>query len=322
MPLSSYSKIYALGHRALALLLDGEVVVQEKVDGSQFSFGRRGSGLICRSRNQVIDCDAPEKMFAPGVEYVQSVADRLIDGATYRCEYLKSPKHNTLAYDRIPENHLIVFDIDLADQDYQSPETVRDLAADIGLETVPTLLAGILANAEQFEALLECDSILGGQKIEGIVVKNYAHFDPGTSKTLMGKYVSERFKEVHGASWRARNPNKGDIIQAIGSSLCTETRWDKAIQHLRESGELTDSPKDIGALIQGVTVDVLEEEADAIKEQLFEWAWKAIRRHATAGLPEWYKARLAQRQFDGVERPGVASDQTPTTDDKTPPRSP
>jgi len=32
----SYPKIYALGHAAIIELLDGEISVEEKVDGSQF----------------------------------------------------------------------------------------------------------------------------------------------------------------------------------------------------------------------------------------------------------------------------------------------
>jgi hypothetical protein len=35
----SYSSIYALGHKALAELFMEPVLIEEKVDGSQFSFG-------------------------------------------------------------------------------------------------------------------------------------------------------------------------------------------------------------------------------------------------------------------------------------------
>lgn len=35
----SYPSIFAIGHRALAELLLDPVIVEEKVDGSQFSFG-------------------------------------------------------------------------------------------------------------------------------------------------------------------------------------------------------------------------------------------------------------------------------------------
>jgi len=38
MRLNSYPSIYNLGHHAIATLLDAPVLVEEKVDGSQFSF--------------------------------------------------------------------------------------------------------------------------------------------------------------------------------------------------------------------------------------------------------------------------------------------
>jgi len=34
-----YCQIYNLGHRAIADLLRGPVIIEEKIDGSQFSFG-------------------------------------------------------------------------------------------------------------------------------------------------------------------------------------------------------------------------------------------------------------------------------------------
>jgi hypothetical protein len=39
MSLRSYSSPFNLGHKALEDLFDGTVTVQEKIDGSQFSFG-------------------------------------------------------------------------------------------------------------------------------------------------------------------------------------------------------------------------------------------------------------------------------------------
>jgi len=46
-------------------LFDGEVTIEEKVDGSQFSFGLIDGELQCRSHNQQLVIDEPEKMFAP-----------------------------------------------------------------------------------------------------------------------------------------------------------------------------------------------------------------------------------------------------------------
>lgn len=114
--LHSYGKIYNFGHRAIVNLLKGPVVVEEKVDGSQFSFGIRNGQIHCRSKGVAINVDAPDSMFAKAVAVVRELAPMLHDGWTYRGEYLQKPKHNALAYDRIPYRHIILFDVDTIDE--------------------------------------------------------------------------------------------------------------------------------------------------------------------------------------------------------------
>lgn len=107
----SYSSIYAIGHRAIQALLSGDVNVEEKIDGSQFSFQVTEEGEIkVRSKGAVMIADAPEKMFQRAVDTVKELALTLKPGWTYRAEYLAKPKHNTLVYKRIPTRHLIVFE--------------------------------------------------------------------------------------------------------------------------------------------------------------------------------------------------------------------
>ena len=101
----SYPKVYALGHAAISELFEDEVIVEEKVDGSQFSFGKFDGKFLIRSKNKQMDIDAPEKMFVLGAQSVQDLD--LKDGWTYRAEYLMRPKHNVLAYDRMPTNYLM-----------------------------------------------------------------------------------------------------------------------------------------------------------------------------------------------------------------------
>lgn len=99
---SSYPSIFALGHRAIAELTNFPVHVQEKVDGSQFSFGVFDGEIRVRSKGAEMYPEAPEKMFQKAVDTVKALQDILIDGFTYRGEYLAKPRHNTLAYDRTP----------------------------------------------------------------------------------------------------------------------------------------------------------------------------------------------------------------------------
>ena len=54
MELSSYPKVYAIGHRAIGDIFKDTVLVEEKIDGSQFSFGKdRDGNFSMRSRNSM-----------------------------------------------------------------------------------------------------------------------------------------------------------------------------------------------------------------------------------------------------------------------------
>jgi hypothetical protein len=291
---TSYPKVWALGHSGVKELLFDDVIVEEKVDGSQFSFGRFEGELKCKSKGAEINVEYPEKMFEAAVNVVKNLP--LIDGFTYRAEYLKSPKHNVLAYDRIPKNHLIIFDITTGLEEYLSYEAKFNESIRIGLECVPILFEGKIEDPASVVELLNKTSCLGGQKVEGIVIKNYKRFGID-KKILLGKYVSEAFKEVHGAEWKEANPTKTDIVAHLISSYKTPARWNKAIQHLRELGELTGTPKDIGALIKEVQTDIETEEREEIKNKLYANVIQHIKRGVVGGLPEYYKEHLMKEQF-------------------------
>lgn len=298
----SYPSTFNLGHRAVADLLLDPVLVEEKVDGSQFSFGvfevDGVRELRVRSKGAQIQVLAPEEMFRAGVEAVQARADDLRVGYTYRGEYLAKPKHNAIAYDRVPAQHVIIFDINPGQEEYLSWDEKAEEAARLGFEVVPRLYAGTIDDVATVRELLDRVSVLGGQKIEGVVIKNYARFTV-EKKVMVGKFVSEAFKEVQAAEWKAANPRGGDIIDALIAQYRTPARWGKAVQHLREAGALEDSPRDIGLLMREVPADVEKEAADDIKAKLYEWAWPKIRRGVAHGLPEWYKERL---------KPSIAAD--------------
>lgn len=294
----SYPSIFNLSHRAVEELLFDSVLVEEKIDGSQFSFGLFEDGFRARSKAAMLNVIAPEKMFQRAVDVAHSLP--LHEGWTYRAEYLQKPKHNSLAYDRIPKNHLILFDINSDEEAYLNYQDKATEADRIGLEIVPHVFSGRIESAEQFRAMLDATSILGGQKIEGVVIKNYHRFGPD-KKVLMGKFVSEAFKEVHAREWKLSNPAGKDVIQTLVESLRTPARWNKAVQHLRERGLIEDSPRDIGHLIKEAQADIEKECADEIKEALFKWAFPQVRRGVTAGIAEWYKDELVKLQFNRAE---------------------
>ena len=292
----SYPKVHAIGHEAIREILLDEVLIEEKVDGSQFSFGRFGSEIKCRSKGQQLEVSAPEKMFAPAVAMVQEIASMLRDGWTYRGEFLGKPKHNTLGYSRTPNRLVILFDINTGNETYLYRAEKEAEAARLGLEIVPCLGHTRIDSPEHFKSFLGRESILGGANIEGVVIKNYQRFGKD-GKALMGKFVSEEFKESHAHDWKDRNPTKLDMVDALIMQYRSHARYAKAVQHLREAGQLENQPRDIGKLIPEFMRDLREECEAEIKERLFSWAWPQISRATVSGLPAWYKDRLLQSQF-------------------------
>lgn len=294
--MSSYPKILNLGHRYLENLFKNPVLIEEKVDGSQFSFGKKNDKVFYRSKGRELFQPVEDKLFSAACNYVDSIADKLPDGCTFRGEVLRAPKHNTITYSRVPQNNIVIFDCDEGIEAY-APYLLKKLRAEqIGLETVPKLFEGEVTNIEDLRKLLDTESFLGGSKIEGIVIKNYRQIGPD-NKVLMGKWVREEFKEMNGARQKNDFPQKAEIIDGLIKVYKNENRWIKAVQHLRDNGQLLNEPKDIGLLMKEVNQDVLKECEEEIKEALWKYAWPKISRGIVGGLAEWYKEQLAKSQF-------------------------
>jgi hypothetical protein len=277
-------------------IFNDPVLVEEKIDGSQISFGLIEGELMARSKGAQLVIDSPETMFENACQTIKSLQPNLHAGWIYRCEYLTKPKHNTLCYDRIPKNYMIGFDIQTGLEDYLTPEEKEIEFGLIDLECVPVLYEGKVENAEMLKELLETKSILGGTKIEGVVVKNYTLFT-SEKKIAIGKYVSEAFKEVQGGEWRKANPTQGDVLQTLIDRYRTPARWLKAVQHLRDAGTLEGSPRDIPALITEIKEDTKKECEEEMKNILFAHFWSKVQRGLIAGFPEWWKEQLLESAF-------------------------
>lgn len=294
--ISSYPSVYALGHKLIKEIFSGEVLIEEKVDGSQFSFGVINGELFCRSKGKELIIDAPEKMFSKAVEVVKLKQELLLPNKVYRAEYLKNPKHNVLKYGRTPKDHLIIFDIGDEGQNFLSYKDKKAECDRLGFEVVPMIYQGEVKSIEFFNELLENESCLGEVKIEGVVVKNYNVFTLD-KKIAIGKYVSEAFKEVHGKEWKKSNPGKMELMDYLISKYKSEARWSKAVQHLRDNGQLSHTPKDIALLVKEIPEDIKKECEDEIKQYLFNHYWPLISRSVMSGMPEWYKQELLKSAF-------------------------
>ena len=300
MQLSQFSKIFQLGSIPLKTLFYGPVEVTEKVDGSQFGFGNIEGEILCRSKNKMIIMDACDSMFSQAATQVQRVSALIPKNVVFWAEYMNKPKHNVLAYGRVPHNNLMLFGMKYIHDDSwtYSYEELAHWAEDFEFDVAPILYSGEITSPEDIKILLDKDSFLGETKIEGMVIKNWAQdvlVGGQYIHPLCGKYVSDRFKEKMGTK-KNKFSSKGkweDYKQAFR----TEARWLKAIQHLREDGELSGEPKDIGPLIREINKDIVTEHKDEILAFLWSQFGKEILRVATAGFPEWYKEKLMKEGF-------------------------
>lgn len=293
----SYGKIYSLGHPSIVDLFDGEVTIEEKVDGSQFSFGVFNNEIKVRSRKQIFSVYDHEGLFEEACQVVKKIAPLLQQNWTYRGEYLKKLRHNGLQYNRIPNNHIILWDINIDTENYLTRERLEKEAKALDLEVVPLLYKGKIKNKKQLEKFFKLTSILGGQKIEGVVIKNLEKFGRD-GKPLRGKLVSDEFKEVQKKYWKKDNPSKTDVLNNLIEEYRVPARWNKALSHLKEDGKITNEMKDISLLLKEVKKDLNEECKEEVCEKLWQWFREDFLRKATKGLPEWYKNLLVEKQFE------------------------
>jgi hypothetical protein len=299
--LRGYSSPLALGHKGLEHLWEGTVIVQEKIDGSQNSFGLDETGMLSvKSRTHDITLDV-SGMWKPALEYLDTIKDKLYPGWTYRGEFLGKPHHNALVYSRTPTNYIMLYDIDKGDQDYLGPVELAEEAHRIGLECVPLLAVYTEGqpDVKELMAFLERGSILGGVKIEGIVCKNYALYG-ADHKVIMGKLVSKDFQEKNNSKQRSEGK---DFIELLSAKYATEARWRKAVQHLREAGTIHGVPQDIPLVMKEIDEDLEKEYGDEIKETIFKHFFPLMKKIVKRGSAEWYKELLEQEK---LERDGIA----------------
>lgn len=292
------------------LKADGHFFVQEKYDGSQFRFGIDETGKYWFGSKGVTYTDKrpPEKMFIKAVQKATEALDRLKENTvkayfhsiTFFAEYIRRPKHNTLTYDHVPENNLVLFDV----YDYRknpagwlNPEDVTDYAKVLGIDHALTyVITSKFPPYTDIEKLLTEKSSLGGTQIEGVVIKNYdiTLEINGEIRPLFYKYVRDDFKELNNAEWNS-HPNKKSIESIVPEVLNKEAVFRKAVQHLEENGKAEGHMRDMQRLIPLVYEDLYEEYLPAIQEMLIKKFQKDIEREIVRGLPEYYKKYLYEK---------------------------
>ena len=293
--LPGYASPENLWHKNANLLLGKKVIVEEKIDGSQFSFGVMQDGkLHFRSKGRQIQRDDVDGLFEPIVWALIAIEHHLPVGLIFRAEAVTRKRHNVLTYERVPERCCVVYDIQNESGQWMLPGRKVDICLQLGLECVGFEVLDKLVAYDFLADRMNQPSMLGGPR-EGIVIKPYDYLplDPYTQMPVMAKMVRNEFREKHGV---AGNPNgrKGpsQIIERLTTEFATEARWQKAVQHLRDRGELKEGMHAVPDIMREIVVDLEKEEELYIRDQLWKWAWPQLKRLCGKGAPEWYKSQL------------------------------
>lgn len=293
--ISGYPKIYTVGSEPIKDIFEGPVIVEEKVDGSQFSFCHAADGKnYARSKGMPLDltrgADSVPSLFKPAVATMLELANKgkLQIDTIYRGEAVSKLKHNVLQYSRIPTGGIIIFDVLPTETGYYSYQEKYEHIYPLGLEVVPLLYEGIVSDIQILMDLLQRESCLGGVLIEGFVIKNYND----KFRLKIAKYVSDKFKEKHNIHFHQSGRGPTEMVSDLIKIYATTARWQKALQHLSEQGCLDNSVKDIGKLIDEIQRDVLQEEEENIKQLLFDQIKQKFLRGVVAGVAQWYKENL------------------------------
>lgn len=283
------------------------LTVEEKIDGSQFSFGflpNKWGTYVLRmtSKNKEVEIWQPEGLFKNVVEYLKTKDYRQIlpKDIVFRGEAVCSPRHNKLHYSRTPFGYCVVYGAENLRTATEVPRTVWQLVAlEMGMEPVrqfPSLQTHGKALSDvinEVKGYLEDESMLGGPKVEGIVLKRTKnHINTQDGVPMFAKVVSDSFREIAKPKKTKGIVSDAGVIKEILDLVNKDMVYSKAVQHLREEGILAYSNSDIGPLINEIKRDIAEDLKEPAKSILWEWAKNTVTTGIIDGFAQWYIKKL------------------------------
>lgn len=309
--LTRYQHIERLGHEDCEGLLEGEVVVQEKLDGANLTVawdleaGDNGD-IVIASRNRVISVRGSQGGDGPlgrAVTYV-------LEHPGFRALFRKKPlwvlrgewlAPHSITYDKDWCWKLVVFDVqERPELGYVHWRKYADVLTRHEIPWVPALATLFNPSVVDVTQLAEGRSGYGDVQREGIVVKNYG-FRNQHGRATWGKCVTADFREKHRV---AHGATRHDPAEVAFAARCTEELVHKEMRKIQADVLLKDGVFDVRQMprIIGTMWHVM------FHEEL--WGFlKRNKRAANEGfvfrearrLVEARTREVALRVFNGVE---------------------
>ena len=226
--MKKYPKIFALGKEETEGLLDGELVLQEKIDGGNFRFMFKDGEVIFGSRTQEFESDDVEQ-WKRVINYLKTqVKDKKKkEGVIFFGEAIL---RHTLNYDFDKMPAFLGFDVwHIKKEEFLPYKKVLKLFKQYDIELCPFIKQGIW-NKDLSEKDLEIPrSKYVDNWAEGIMIKNY-------KKQIFGKVVSDKFKEENRRVFGGGKKHAKDDAEYFTLVYATNSRIDKAVFKEIDSG--------------------------------------------------------------------------------------
>jgi len=271
-----YPKIYRLGHEDTDFILEGECVIQEKIDGANASIWveENTTGvheLHFGSRTR----DLGAESFNGFKEYVAShtgILEYLIDNPTHRLfgEWLV---RHTISYDETSYRKFYLFDIfydfELKEEDWEFKRIesldVEQIAAKYGI-LYPKIFAVITNPTEKYINEFIGETTLG-PKGEGVVIKNFSYVNKWGRQTY-AKVVSEKFKEDNAVVFGGNNKHSDTYNEMwVVNKFMTVSRVQKTMDKLQPIIDKRLDMEHTGRVINTAYHDLITEEIWTIQKK-------------------------------------------------------
>ena len=219
--ISKYQHVSRLTNDETEGLLDGDVIVQTKIDGANLTIAwTEEKGHIIASRNNAKSVGGePKNGFRGAVEYCLGHSGLMTLSEQYilRGEWLV---RHSMNYPKEYMQHFYVFDVQrYEDHSYLHPDEYVPLLIKYGIKHIPVLTRLSNPTIDELAKLAEGPDEFGAEQKEGIVIKRY-DFTNKYGRTQWGKIVHEGFQLKNKLAFRPKNAD--DITIKFASETITE----------------------------------------------------------------------------------------------------
>lgn len=230
----TYHKIHRLGKEETDGILNGEIIVQEKVDGANISIFYHEGKVRCGTRTRMLPEDESFNGFQEAVNSNKAIAEFLKEEPELILYGEWLVKH-TITYNEEAYQKIYLFDVyDKVTNGWANQDTVRNIARIIGVE-YPHIFAKGKLTEEQIKEFVGKSMIAPAG--EGVVIKAEG-FTNKFGDTVYAKVVHQKFKESNAIVFGGNNKFSETYWEMyVVNKYCTTARVRKIMQKLQAETE-------------------------------------------------------------------------------------